>query len=985
MHDSADERPLDEIEAALAEILIAADAGEGRPEDLVERYPEHQEALRRRLARLHAFDAEHEEIAPVHVPGYIVDRLLGQGGMGQVWNARRQSDGAVVAIKTLHRSAAGPNMVKRFRREGEALARLDHPHIVRVEDVGETEHFSYIVMEKLSGRDLGVVVTEEHPEVFQVVAWAASLADALVDAHEIGIVHRDVKPSNILVTDEGRAVLIDFGLTRGVEKSSLSMTGQFIGSPHYAAPEQIRGQDGDVGPLSDVYSLGASLYEALTGRPPFDASTIQDLFRRILVDEPTDVERLNPRVPRNLALVIRRAMEKKPAHRYPDAAAFRDDLQAVLEGRDVVAGPPGWRRRTLRWGRRHPAASAALLAVLVLVVGVAVRDEVRRRDAAARRAVAASKLIADARARLATFERDAEELPNTIIEFEKVRRQFFASPPDAALRDRFEALKSRVESAETELELVSLEILETLRAAEELDGRVEGADALRARLFFQRWRLAAGRSDDRMMAFFARRVLDLDGPDGRWGRAVRPRIPISVNIDPPGARVDAFVHRNLRDVADTKDSRIIALPFRGLPEGVKPGALALRVMRPEKGIMPEDLVVALEGAPLEGAVFVLDSTKPGIARGARLLEIDGAPVPEVGVAEDLLAEPGPHSCLVMEEGRRSTFELSVGEVVLGNAREFLAAGGGSVTLWRDGRLLSRHLPPGAVLRPSRSPLLHGPQSFLGTAPLENVAVPGDAVVLLIRADGYLPMRILLDARNLPDRLPDVRLDPSDAWPDAFVSLFTTDYRRLRIMDREVTVGEYMEFLRADDAVAGLPLSARLPQPGAEWLAADGTARRPPGVRPDLPIVQVTWKQATAYAAWRTRRARERGQPWRFTLPSSRDWQTATGWVLPRWRYPWGRDFRPTFCKSCFARQKPRIEPVLRFPIDETARGLLDTAGGVAEFASSWFWEERLQRAVHGGSWAHAEPQGFESRSTFGLGENESHGFVGFRLVLHIDE
>ncbi len=987
MRDSPDERPLDEIEAALAEILMAAEDGEGTPDELVERYPEFRDALRLRLERLQVFEAEHREVdsAPVSLRGYTVDRLLGQGGMGQVWLARRQSDGKDVAIKTLHRSIVGPNMVKRFRREGEALARLDHPHIVGVEEVGETDRFSYIVMERLSGRDLGEVVEAERPEVFQVVAWAASLADALVDVHAIGIVHRDVKPSNILITDDGRAVLIDFGLTRGVEKSSLSVTGQFIGSPHYAAPEQIRGQDGDVGPRTDVYSLGASLYEALTGRPPFEAPTIQDLFRQILTDEPIDVERLNPKVPRNLGLVVRRAMEKRPAHRYSDAAALRDDLQAVLEGRDVVATRPGWARRAVRFVSRHPAWCAAGLAALVLAGAFAVRDDLRKRDDLARRATAALRLVDDARRKLRAFESDAERLPETVLEYEKVRRQFFASPPRAELRDRFEELEERVEIMESQLELVSLEVLETLRAAEEMDGDVPGADALRARLFFQRWRLAGGRSDDRMKGFFARRVVELDGAGGPWGRMVRPRIPVALDVDPPGARVDAFVLRRLREVSGSRDRRIVAVPWRGLPEGVEAGALALRVMRPQGDVKPEDLVIALDGTPVEGAVFILHSRSVGVPHPARLRKIDGVPVTEVGRAEDALADGVAHACFVEFEGRTMTVELGRADVDLGNAREFLVAEGGDVTLWRDGRRLRRRLKPGAVLRPTRSPLLHGPESYLGMAPIEGVSVPGDSLLLLIRADGHLPMRIVLDAKSMPRSLPAIRLDRTDALPEAFVSVFTTGYRRLRIMDREVTVGDYMEFLEAETAAAGVPLKERLPRPAGDWLGADGRPAQPEGVRSDQPIVHVTWKQATSYAAWRTRQARRRGRPWRFALPTSTDWRTATGWALPRWRFPWGGGFRPTFCKSCFARKTPRIEPVLRFPVDETVRGLLDTSGGVSEFASSWFWEEKLQRAVHGGSWAHAEPQGFESRWTWGLGESDAYEFVGFRLVLHVDE
>lgn len=256
---------------------------------------------------------------------YQLLERLGQGAMAQVYRAYDPASGTDVAIKILHLHLTGDEgFVARFHREAQAAASLDHPNIIRILDHGTDGELSYIVMELIEGPSLKTVLQQRNeplaPE--EAVCLVATLAEALEHAHRQGVVHRDVKPSNVLLRD-GRLdspVLTDFGVARMIEATAATAAGTTLGTPTYMAPEQGEGQPGDA--RTDIYALGVILYELLTGRPPFEADSPYALILRHIHTPPPPPRTLRPALPRELETVILRALAKEPAARYPTATAF---------------------------------------------------------------------------------------------------------------------------------------------------------------------------------------------------------------------------------------------------------------------------------------------------------------------------------------------------------------------------------------------------------------------------------------------------------------------------------------------------------------------------------------------------------------------------------------------------------------------------------------------------------------------------------------
>jgi tRNA A-37 threonylcarbamoyl transferase component Bud32 len=327
-----------------------------------------------------------EQLPLPQVPGYEVESVLGRGGMGVVYRARHLKLNRTVALKTLLAGAyAGPAERARFQREAESVAGLCHANIVQVYEVGEHEGRPYFTMELIDGGSLAQKLAAAPPTVRWAAELVASLAEAVSVAHSAGIVHRDLKPANILLTAGGTPKISDFGVARHLAgKAELTATGTAVGTPSYMAPEQTGGGAGPVGPATDVYGLGAVLYELLTGRPPFRAETVLETFRQVLADEPVPPSRLNSRVPRDLETVCLKCLHKEPQRRYASAQALAEDLRRYLLGQEVAARPIGRLEKTAKWVRRNPtvaslSAVAALALVAVAVVSLLFGIEARRK------------------------------------------------------------------------------------------------------------------------------------------------------------------------------------------------------------------------------------------------------------------------------------------------------------------------------------------------------------------------------------------------------------------------------------------------------------------------------------------------------------------------------------------------------------------------------------------------------------------------------
>jgi hypothetical protein len=331
----------------------------------------------------------------VTLPGYEILAELGRGGMGVVYLARQTRLNRVVALKmVLSGGCAGAADLARFRTEAEAVARLQHPGIVQIYEVGEHNGLPYLALEYVEGGSLADRFDGKPLPAPEAARLVEALARAMHHAHLHRVVHRDLKPGNVLLQKDvsrrgaesaakeeaarlssassaplretlGTPKITDFGLAKMLDEIGQTQTGSALGTPSYMAPEQAGGKRGVTGPAADVYALGAVLYEMLTGRPPFVAETALDTMMLVVSEEPTPPRRLRRKVPRDLETVCLKCLEKDPHRRYATAEALADDLHAFQCGEPIQARPLGRFGRLVRWAAHRPALAATLCGLVV--------------------------------------------------------------------------------------------------------------------------------------------------------------------------------------------------------------------------------------------------------------------------------------------------------------------------------------------------------------------------------------------------------------------------------------------------------------------------------------------------------------------------------------------------------------------------------------------------------------------------------------------
>ena len=396
--DAESEGPFADFVAAIADQIRSDE-----PIDLdaeTARHPEWAERLRRLVPAMRAMsqartDRESATTADRLIAGAVASlsdfrivREIGRGGMGVVYEAIQVSLDRRVALKVLPAiQAVDPRRRRRFQVEAKAAASLTHPHIVPVHAVGEEAGVPYFAMQLVDRRDIERVLSGARADgtaVREIASLGRQAAEALQHAHERGVIHRDVKPSNLLVDGSGWLWVADFGLVLllgQVEEDR--RRGSLLGTLRYMSPEQLIGDRGLVDHRVDLYGLGASLYEWLTRCPAFPGNDRIDLLQRIARDEPTPPRRIDPAIPKDLETIVLKAIAKDPAARYDTAEELATDLTRFLEGRAISARPAGPARRAARWTRRHrPAVAVAWGFVLVALLGLASarswRDRVSR-------------------------------------------------------------------------------------------------------------------------------------------------------------------------------------------------------------------------------------------------------------------------------------------------------------------------------------------------------------------------------------------------------------------------------------------------------------------------------------------------------------------------------------------------------------------------------------------------------------------------------
>jgi tetratricopeptide (TPR) repeat protein len=424
------------LDLVYAEILLRQDAGEApRPDEYIGRFPEYADQLLRQFsvdralqggllraavpeppatfvwgpshatppqppgpATLRADGPPPVAAGPTYpdVPGYRILGILGRGGMGVVYRAEQVGLKRLVALKMILAGAhAGPEQLARFRAEAEAVARLQHPNIVQIYEVGERGGLPYFSLEYVDGGSLEKRLGKAPQPARAAAELVETLARAVHVAHERGIVHRDLKPANVLLAACGSTAgarpqaayvpkITDFGLAKQVNREGFpTQEGAVMGTPSYMAPEQALGRAREVGPAADVWALGAILYEMLTGRPPFQGASSLDTLQMVLVEEPVPVRRLQPKCPRDLETICLKCLQKAARKRYASALDLADDLRRFRTGEPIRARPVGRVERGLKWVRRHPAWAAlgALggAACLALVAGGVLWSHARAR------------------------------------------------------------------------------------------------------------------------------------------------------------------------------------------------------------------------------------------------------------------------------------------------------------------------------------------------------------------------------------------------------------------------------------------------------------------------------------------------------------------------------------------------------------------------------------------------------------------------------
>jgi tetratricopeptide (TPR) repeat protein len=401
------------LDLVYGEYLLREQLGQAAAvEEYVQRFPRFAEEFRKqielhRAVRPESGEAPFEDRRTVHaagerarpqdaclpdVPGYRIMARLGRGGMGVVYKAWQVGLKRLVALKMISGAdPSNPEQRARFRTEAEAVARLQHPHIVQIYEIGEHDGLPYYSMELVGGGSLDQVLAGTPQPVRPAAQLIETLARAIHAAHEKGIIHRDLKPANVLLAPAfgGGAgtgasesppksgpnwvpKITDFGLAKcvGSTPGGHTRTGQVLGSPSYMAPEQAAGRTRAIGPATDVYSLGTVLYELIVGRPPFQGTTVLETLEQVRSQEPVPPRRLLPTVPRDLETICLKCLEKEPVRRYASAAVLAEDLRRFQAGEPIRARPAGQFERGLKWARRRPAVAALTGALAAAVVGL---------------------------------------------------------------------------------------------------------------------------------------------------------------------------------------------------------------------------------------------------------------------------------------------------------------------------------------------------------------------------------------------------------------------------------------------------------------------------------------------------------------------------------------------------------------------------------------------------------------------------------------
>jgi formylglycine-generating enzyme required for sulfatase activity/tRNA A-37 threonylcarbamoyl transferase component Bud32 len=595
------------------------------------------------IAELHSVAAPAVAAPARLAPGtrigqYVLEEEIGRGAMGIVYRARDEQLLRTVALKVLATPLGdSAPMLARLLNEARALARVRHPGIVAIHEVIQTpDGWSCFAMELVEGESLERVLARANTNDlrsldFRAVAKLGSeIADALEAAHRVGVIHRDVKPGNVLIDGNGNPHLVDFGIAVAAGADRLTRTGSRSGTPIYMAPEQIDTAQRSVDARTDIYGLGATLYEAVAHRPAFRGDSIHEVYRNILDVAPPPPRRIRPDIPRDLETICMKALEKEPQRRYATAAAMRDDLRRFLEGRPIVARPAGALERGAKLVRRHPRSSAAAIVGFLAVAassGIALWLN-GERGAALDTALTEARALVDARRSLVA---KIEVLEGSIVDLEAERdRNELGPPADANIRNQQKQqddVRARVAGLDTDLttrvhraqalaptNLGVLELAHALAFDRWKDATRDGepADTLErlreeVRRSLKSWESALGPAGDSERQAF-------ETAEAASAAALEERVPVSIDVD-PGSELYLFRYQEYAWTERERDSRWVPCPVNAAGDPLQwpvatpagdvtahPGAMMLVADRVAKGLGGDraglkagDFIVRLSG------------------------------------------------------------------------------------------------------------------------------------------------------------------------------------------------------------------------------------------------------------------------------------------------------------------------------------------------------------------------------------------------------
>ncbi len=851
---------------------------------------------------------------------YEIVHLLGRGGMGVVFLARDLRLGRNVAVKFLGKGDfAEPEEIARFRREAVTTASLHHPHIVAVHDVGEVDEGPFFTMDVIQGESLAAMSARGPVPPRVAVEIARQIATALEAGHAAGVLHRDIKPQNILVEFEGdrpHAWLTDFGLAKlvrdgaGADLVSLTQSGQLLGTPAYMSPEQVEGP-GRVDERSDVYSLGATLYATLTGETPIRAATLPELLRAIRERSPAAPRRLAHGIDRDLETMVLKCLQKEPGHRYQRAADLAEDFRRYLAGGPILARPVGPLGRLWRRARRSPAVAVPVAALVLLVVCVlgtlAVREASRRSRLASERGAAWD---AQRSGRHAEAVRRAEA----------ARRIAPEDPEVAALEGRMRAEQSAAAGGEAfaRYRAAQQAIVDLEKRWEERTTSPEGAPLSDLRGEAQAAAQAREHAFTEAAARFAEAL-------AHW-----PECPVA-RERLGDLYWDCYLDAE-RD-GDLGDQRA----YESLVRQYAPGKYGSQL---EGAVEVEIEVQSPTGEPPEAYLFRYEGVQPFLA-----------PVPcDPRIGARLREPAAPTGAFTLETSLANQVSFDRRDESI---RWKTALPIGSYLLWalaREGIAETRY--PFLVVRGEA-----WEESLeLGLA---EEAPPGEWA--------YVP-----EGPFLRDG------DEVDAGPFAS-EVVESEASGFLVARHEVTCGEYLAYLNDREWHDLEEARPRIPRGGAvaRWTVGERGEIRFASGDTRAPVAGVSFEDATDFCEWRTEHL---GQgDWTCRLPTEDEWEKAARGVDGR-RYPWGSGFAAGACQHSEGRRgAPGPTAVGGHPVDASPYGALDMAGSVQEWTSTAVEGDEEGRVAKGGGWALPSSSCAASAST-DRGVDETDPALGFRLV-----